>query len=382
MNEKRPNFIIGEQAIKNKILNDNNSQKLPIINKNKKKKNQFKNLLLWSLLFHLIIILLILFFAFKKSKILIPFKMPAKKTPLSKNELPASLKPRKSAFGTTVIFDELPQFKKPKAEIMADQKQPELPSESTQIPTKKIAAKKTEETIEKKADVKKVERKIEKKLDEKIIIQAKKEKERTEIKEKKSHVAELKKDEQKTKDEVEKRIKEIEKKQELIAKAPQIQKMQKIRTIGDSQKDKSPITERKSIIAMTKGYIENLKAKGDDWLERKGDDNKRPSLEELKYISYEEKINWQLQSAWKQNFEFNPTMKMVTGKAVVDFKINADGSLNTLSLLQTSGNDQLDKIILKSIEFASPFPPLPKHFNKNVYSTGRIIFVSPRRLGL
>ncbi len=136
-----------------------------------------------------------------------------------------------------------------------------------------------------------------------------------------------------------------------------------------------------NIIAMTKGFIENLTQEGDDWLKRDGDDSKRPTLEEMKYFSYEQRINWQLQSSWKRNFERNLSPQFTEGKAVVTFSIDAQGNILEPTLLQSSGFQMLDNIILQNLKAAAPFPPLPKHFNTTIYKTARIIHVTSNRFG-
>lgn len=354
----------------------------------KKKRNKFIRILWWSFLIHLILLLLILFFAFKKRLIFIPLQKPSQKVQ-QKNDIPAALKPRQSAFGTTVLFDEQPEFKQPKAPLMGPEKLAGE-EEKLSIPAKEIQPQKPQPKIQVKEEIKeKIEEKIEdiKKPEVKKV-------------EKKESIPELKKIEEKVgkekaevkkEEELEKRIKEIEEKQVKLAQAVQqrkqleekvsIPKMQKYKTLGATQKDKSPIKRTQSIISMTKGFVENLQHKGNDWLERKGDENKRPSFEELKYLSYESKVNWQLQSCWKQNFAYNYAQQAPSGKAVVDFLIKENGTVTNIKLLQSSGNMQLDNIILKSVELAAPFPPLPKHFDKKEYQTGRIIYVNSNRLG-
>lgn len=318
-----------------------------------------------------------MFNAFKKRPtfVIIPIKGHDLKTPQKlaqlkkekelkdkKNNLPASLKPRKSVFGSTVFFDDNAQFTPPQAKIIKPQDQQGLDL------NKPI---------------------LQKGKNKEAKLQAKKEPTEKAIKESKNktNFIETKKEptEKLAKEEVEKRIKDIKARQEMVDRAhdlppAQIPKMQKLQTFGQSSQDKSPITRntKKSIVAMTKGFIENLHEtdEGRDWLERKGDDNKRPSFEELKYISYEEKVTWHLQSSWKQNFGTNPTIIIPEGNAVAEFQIKNDGTVHNITLLKSSGNQSLDQVILKSIEFASPFPPLPQHFNTNNYKTGRIIHVT------
>ena len=303
-----------------------------------------------------------------------------KNQPPQTNDLPASLKPRQSAFGTTVMFDETPQFKKAKAEQLTEQKQKEIKSEEQeeQAPVQKKQKQQPEKKERKQEEKPKPVPKVESKIKE--------------LKQEEPEAPEPKEElkEQEKPEEIKDRIKEIEKQQEMLEKAEQEPKEQKppsmprterIRTIGESPKDKSTIVKKRSIVAMTKGFVENLKNEGNDWLERKGDDNKRPSFEEMKYISYEQEVNWHLQNSWKQNFGCRPWEKVIEGKAVIDFKITLNGDVKDVKLLQSSGYSELDNIILKSVHLAAPFPPLPKHFGKDVYNTGRIIYVNSHRLG-
>ncbi|MFH0898725.1 MAG: energy transducer TonB [bacterium] len=145
----------------------------------------------------------------------------------------------------------------------------------------------------------------------------------------------------------------------------------------EAQRQKKP----RNIIAMTRGFIENRIHKGDDWLERKGDDKKRPSFEELKYLSYEQHINWQLQAAWKRHYAHQSYIHPLEGQAIISFIIDAQGNVSKLELLQSSGIQKLDDIILENTRRAAPFPPLPKHFNTSSYPTGRIIHVQAQSFG-
>jgi TonB family protein len=358
------------------------------------KKNKKFLLFFWiSLLIHALFLLIILFNAFKKhsSFVIIPLQkqdlktlqklaqrqQELKKAFTKKSDLPASLKPRKSEFGATVFFDDRAQFTPPAAKLIGPQDQAgknlTQPKVQPQPLVKKQPAEEIKDKIKQESKIKEI------KNEKKEGPQIKPTQEKTDV---------VKKDEtRKPGQDVEKRIKEIEEKQKMVSNAQglpgdvQLPKMQKLQTFGTDAQDKSPIVvTKKSIISMTKGFIENLKGEGSDWLERKGDDSKRPSFEELKYISYEEKVNWHLQSSWKQNFASNPTLGIPEGKAVVEFLVHADGTVHDLALLQSSGSQQLDQVILKSIEFASPLPPLPQHFGTDTYKTGRIIHVTHHAL--
>jgi TonB family protein len=147
-----------------------------------------------------------------------------------------------------------------------------------------------------------------------------------------------------------------------------------IRIRGARSVEKQP---KRNIIALTKGFIEkHYGEEGTDLIDRDGDPNKRPSFEELKYLSYESNISWCLQAAWKQNF----SRRMMTHypprmEAVIEFTLNEHGTITNSSLLQSTGYKEIDSMIMENTKFASPFPPLPKHFGTKNYVTGRIIQV-------
>lgn len=141
--------------------------------------------------------------------------------------------------------------------------------------------------------------------------------------------------------------------------------------------------ENKNLIKLTKGYIEKLHGEnGTDLIDRDGDPNKKPSFEELKYISYESKINWCLQSSWKNNFSHNQAFPISESKAVIEFTLDESGKVIKHYMLQSTGYKEVDIAIIKNLEFASPFPPLPKHFGTKTYTTGRSITVYAQRFGL
>lgn len=129
---------------------------------------------------------------------------------------------------------------------------------------------------------------------------------------------------------------------------------------------------KKNLIAMTQGFIENIKNTGSDWLEQNGIDRALTN-DELKYISYEQQISWFLQASWKRHFA-NATH--FTGKLNVRFLLDAKGNVSNVKIIQSSGNTILDDMVIKSIQIAAPFPPLPKYFEKTQYQISRNIYVS------
>ena len=141
-------------------------------------------------------------------------------------------------------------------------------------------------------------------------------------------------------------------------------------------------TKKRNLIALTKGFVENLKNTGSDLIERDGDENIRPSLEEMRYINYEAKVNWHLQASWKQNFERSALYKPIEGHAAIEFTIDQNGNVVKSQLIKSTGHQELDTMIMKNLQFAQPFPPLPKHFGTTQYTTSRSIHVSCQKFKL
>lgn len=138
--------------------------------------------------------------------------------------------------------------------------------------------------------------------------------------------------------------------------------------------DEAP--RKKNIIALTKGFVEKMIGEnGTDLIDRDGDPNKRPTFEELKFLSYEAKINWALQASWKQNIERSEKHKPIPGTVDVSFIIDARGIPQNITIVQSSGMNELDQTIVHNIKNAAPFPPIPEHLNMAEYPVRRSIRV-------
>jgi TonB family protein len=303
--------------------------------KNFRQKQRSVIFLLLSLLFHVFLLLCLLRIKLvhkAKTDGLLQVLQDLKK---NKPELLASLKPKKSDFGT-VVFVEEPSKVIPKKLPMEEKKE------------KKVEIKNVFDQL----NMRQVES-LEKKLNEQQQAKTKK-KELKLVKEEKKKV-ELKK----------------------VLEQSEVRQVESLKKkLKESSKRKRP---KKNIIAMTKGFIENLKNKGEDALEKRGDDSKIPSFEELKYLSYEQRVSWQLQSSWKRNYASKSNV--IEGKVGIEFSIDKGGNFLSMKLLQSSGYSDLDSVVMDNIKLAAPFPPLPNHFNVEMYTTRRMIYVSAYRFG-
>ncbi|WP_084615566.1 energy transducer TonB [Solimonas flava] len=66
-----------------------------------------------------------------------------------------------------------------------------------------------------------------------------------------------------------------------------------------------------------------------------------------------------VQALWTQIAAARPTGTALQGEALVGFTLDADGRLVALELLQSSGNGLLDRLALRTVRRAAPFPPPP-----------------------
>ncbi len=121
------------------------------------------------------------------------------------------------------------------------------------------------------------------------------------------------------------------------------------------------------ILAHTRNLLESIKNEGTDSLERKGDDSKRPSFEEMMYISYMEKIFFNLQKAFKIKIS-NDFYTPHRGTCILYFTITNQGNLANLDLINEAPQQRLTDMTIKHLKYAAPFPPIPKHLKINELS--------------
>lgn len=257
-------------------------------------------------------------------------------------EILAALKPRKSNFGTTVIFDDIPQFTKPKSEIMA------------------------KEESHKEHDIQIEQKPVKPSIELKDI---------TDLQDQKEILAKTTITKPLPNSKQEKLVKEIK------AKQDEVKSIEVMRTFGTQKEKKAPKPpRRKSILQMTQGFLQNNKDEGRDWIKRDGDENKMPDFEDLKKISYNTKIHWQAQQEDRilnAHMPFQKRRQLFAGyktEPVIMLVINEDGTLKNLELIKNSGSALYDKHCLKIFKKAAPYPPIPKHFKEKPYTiTLRIV---------
>ena len=120
---------------------------------------------------------------------------------------------------------------------------------------------------------------------------------------------------------------------------------------------------RRNLLALTGAFIKDqLHQEGNSILERNGV-RKNPTLEELKYLSYQQKVDEQLMTSWRMVSGHHPRRESphapCSGAAAINFEIEQDGSLAFVRLVQSSGSREFDRLVVEAIKHAAPFPPIP-----------------------
>jgi len=87
------------------------------------------------------------------------------------------------------------------------------------------------------------------------------------------------------------------------------------------------------------------------------------SVSDFPYAWYIRQIQGKIQERWLG--------RAIPGQQpAVVFEIRRDGRLNVLTVDRSSGNAYYDQVALRAINDASPFPPLPADFKKDVLRIG------------
>ncbi len=126
---------------------------------------------------------------------------------------------------------------------------------------------------------------------------------------------------------------------------------------------------RKALAGITKGYLEQLTQEGNNLIKTiGGDPHKMPTAEQLKYERYLAKIQWCLQNAHDINRGKCENHHSIQATIKMHFKISRAGTMSDLRIVQSSGDQFVDKYIFSLFQYASSsFPPLPAYIKEDPY---------------
>ena len=121
---------------------------------------------------------------------------------------------------------------------------------------------------------------------------------------------------------------------------------------------------RTSILSMTSQLLKASHARQGNSLAQRDGEDRMPSLQELKYLSYQQRIDEMIMNSWRiVSRSFRPSHENLSleSKASISFEIKKDGTLAFVTLTSSSGNQRFDKAVIEAVKQAAPFPPIPAH---------------------
>lgn len=331
------------------------------------KKDKLKVFIIISLILHIFVILIAFIFTVRKTFKRIPVQ--------------AELRPKKSEFGTTVLFDDRPQFTPAVSDVISDKIRISKDEHDQELKAKQKIKQESKENLKEKikGEDKKIPDKIpEIKLATKELSDETKQIVTLDKPDNDRLIPEIKKDEHITTTQVLGKHKidleglhgqdVIDQKQ---IKAEKMGSTDIIRQYGEDTKDAAPKpSAKKSLLKLTSGYLYRAKNEGSDWLYQEGKKNHMPDFKELEKQSYGEKLENGFQT--ENNIIFLNMPREEQFKLIKEYKrepkfaisINPDGSMNNVSVVDSSGSVSYDKYMYDSLQNMS-IPPVPKHLLDN-----------------
>jgi len=88
------------------------------------------------------------------------------------------------------------------------------------------------------------------------------------------------------------------------------------------------------------------------------------STREYKYAAYMEAWRAKVERVGNLNYPDEARRKNLTGSLILDVALNADGSVNQITIRRSSGSKILDDAAIRIVELSSPFAPFPDHIRE------------------
>jgi protein TonB len=88
------------------------------------------------------------------------------------------------------------------------------------------------------------------------------------------------------------------------------------------------------------------------------------STKEYKYASYMEAWRAKVERVGNLNYPNDARKKKLSGNLILDVALNADGSVNRITVRRSSGIKILDDAAVRIVELSSPFAPFPDQIKK------------------
>lgn len=129
-----------------------------------------------------------------------------------------------------------------------------------------------------------------------------------------------------------------------------------------------------TIADLAKEFVKHLKQDAPSQQNNNTQANKTLNWEELKRLSYMQKIAWHIQnemSIAREKLSMFSTPNIAAGILVT---IEQDGRVSDVTILQTSGSSGFDDAITECIKQTSPLPPVPRFLGTSAFQTAFVIY--------
>ena len=164
---------------------------------------------------------------------------------------------------------------------------------------------------------------------------------------------------------------------EKSAEEPQPSEQQNRETVEQPEvAEKEPVPEEKETPPMpsattllTNSFkIASLSAEIRRKMEAKAERPRRKfisaSTKEYKYAAYMEAWRAKVERVGNLNYPDEARRKNLTGSLILDVALNADGSVNQITIRHSSGSKILDDAAIRIVELSAPFAPFPDHIRE------------------
>ena len=103
---------------------------------------------------------------------------------------------------------------------------------------------------------------------------------------------------------------------------------------------------------------------------------------EHKYLAYLESCHLKVERIGKLNFPSEAKREDLTGSVEIEVAINSDETLNDVTIIESSGHEELDNAVFKIINLASPFISFPEDIKEeadilHITQTWRFVISKP-----
>ncbi len=117
---------------------------------------------------------------------------------------------------------------------------------------------------------------------------------------------------------------------------------------------------------ITEGFLESMASReGNNAMNVQG--TREARMEDIATLDYIQKLSWQLQQAFKTDTNVVSIGRHEHANSIATIVIDAHGEIVDLELKDPPNNPSFDRLLRTIIYHATPFPPIPKHLNRQIF---------------